>query len=242
MHKFFTEDIKDGRAYIVGDDVKHAWKVLRLKVKDKVEINDLRGREYLGEIEVIDKERVVVKIGEEVHSSNESPVKISLYQGIPKGQKMELICQKATELGLYKVVPLITERIVPNSKDEYKKLDRLKRIILEASKQSKRTMIMDLLEPIGLNDIQKEGEDLIIVPYENAIGQGIRSFEEEIKRAEKIGIVIGPEGGFEEEEIKTLEGFGAKIVTLGPRILRTETAGLVTAAILSYIRGDLGGK
>lgn len=244
MHKFFTEDIKDGYAYITGEDVRHAWKVLRLKAGDEVELNNLSGTEYTGVLEEITKDRVSVKITGESEKGNESPFEITLFQGIPKGQKMELICQKACELGCVRVVPLITERVIPDAGKEYRKLDRLKRIILEASKQSKRSRIMDITEPISIDEIEntKDLADILIVPYENAEGKGIKSIEGVIENAESAGIVIGPEGGFEEEEIKYLEKTGAHIVTLGPRILRTETAGMAVMSVLQYIRGDFGGK
>lgn len=242
MHKFFTSEFLNDEALIKGDDVKHAWKVLRLKVGDKVEVNDLNGNEYLGEIKKITKEEVVIGNLTHLDTTMESPIKITLFQGIPKGQKMELICQKSCELGVNKVVPLITERVVPEAEKEYKKLERLRRIILEASKQSKRSQIMEITEPKRISDIREEFKGLLIVPYEEERGLGIKSIESEVLKSEEIGIVIGPEGGFEKEEIEALKTLDGKIVTLGPRILRTETAGLVTASIIQYIKGDMGGK
>ena len=135
MHKFFVDssNIIDNNVNIIGDDVKHIYKVLRLSVGDIVAINDCNGNEFLGELEDINKKEVKVKILEKLETSNESPVEISLYQGMPKGSKMDLIVQKGTELGISKFQPIITKR-VDVAFEEYKKLDRLKRIILEACK------------------------------------------------------------------------------------------------------------
>lgn len=251
MHKFFvpTENIVDKKAKIDGDDVKHIYKVLRLECGDVININNCQGKEYKGEIESIDKKAVFVKILEEVEVNKESPLNIYLYQGLPKSTKMDLIVQKATELGIKEVVPILTERVeVKTLLKEFKKLDRWNRIALEACKQCKRSLIPTIKEPLEFNDLLEEliNMDLIIVPYENKENYGmkslIRDIECEIKNIKNVGIIIGPEGGFEESEIKALEEIKANIITLGPRIFRTETAGIVCASIISYELGDLGGN
>lgn len=243
MFKFFTENIVEDMAYITdADDVKHAWKVLRLKPLEKVYINDLKGMDYVGTVDVVNKEQVIIKNLVKSLESNESPIDITIFQGIPKGQKMDLICQKCVELGVKRVVPTITKRVIPDYSKEFKKMDRLNRIILEASKQAKRSMIMEIAEPVFLKDIRLEDFDLVLLPYEEAENKGINSYINEIREAKNIAVVIGPEGGFEEIEIEELMKNGAKVITLGKRILRTETCSLSVVSMLQLIAGDMGGR
>lgn len=244
MHKFFTEEIEENEALITGDDHKHLWKVLRLKAGDEVLINDLKEMDFLGRIASIDKERTVVDLQRRIMENNESPVTITLYQGLPKSGKMDLIVQKNTELGVNRIVPVITERVIVKNSSEYKKMDRLRRIILEASKQSKRSWIPEITEPCDFKDILPEmlSHDVLLVPYENARKYGVSQLKLELPFIRSCGILIGPEGGFSEEEIGMLEESGAKIVTLGKRILRTETAGFVSVAMVQLLYGDMGGE
>lgn len=252
MHKFFTSqnNITDTQGIILGDDVKHIYKVLRLNEGEKVVLNDCEGTEYLGKINTITKNEVVVDIIEKLDINNESRVKIHLYQGLPKGQKMDLIVQKGTELGIYKFIPTITSRVDVKLKGEFKKLDRLNRIALEASKQSKRSIIPKVNEVVNFDEALNELKDmdLVLVPYENAENFGIKTLMKKLNdekvdldSIKNIGIVIGPEGGFEEEEIEVLKEQGAYIITLGNRILRTETAGFTATALVQYELSDLGG-
>lgn len=248
MHKFFTpaELFTDTHAVIRGDDVKHIYKVLRVTKGEKVAINNLCGEEFLGEIEEVNKQEVIVKILEKFDTNNESNLEIYLFQGMPKASKMDLIVQKGVELGIKEFIPVITSRVDVKLKGEFKKLDRLNKIALEASKQSKRSHIAKILEPISFDEALSEMKemDLIVVPYENATGYGVKSMAKVIgdKDIQKIAVVIGPEGGFEEEEIEMLKNIDAHIVTLGPRILRTETAGFTCSSLLQYEFGDLGGN
>ncbi len=249
MHKFFvgSENIIDKKAIIEDEDVKHIYKVLRLKEGDKVNINNCNGEEYLGEIESITKTKVEIKLLEKLDLNNESPIDIYLYQGFPKATKMDLIAQKCTELGVKEITPVITERVTSSlgeiNKDK-KKVERWNRISFEACKQSKRTLIPkvnDLISFEELLDALKD-MDLIVVPYENAENYGIKQLIKNLnKEVKKVAVVIGPEGGFEEEEINRLKELGGNIVTLGPRILRTETAGFTCISLLMYELGDLGG-
>lgn len=248
MHKFFVpvENIKENMAVIEGDDVKHIYKVLRLSLGDTVCINDCGGVEYIGEITEINKKEVLVNIIKRLETNNESKVDIYLFQGLPKSQKMDLIVQKATELGVKEITPVITERVVvKNEIGEYRKMDRWSRIALEACKQSKRTMIPKVNTPVeflNMLDLLKN-MDLIVVPYENEEQKGFKSVIGKIEKSsiKSVGIVIGPEGGFEEAEITALKNSKGEIITLGPRILRTETAGFVAASLIMYELGDLGG-
>lgn len=248
MHKFFTpsEYVFGDYAKIIGDDVKHIYKVLRLSEGEEVVLNDCNGTEYLAKINEVTKSEVILDIVKKLDLNNESNIEIVLFQGMPKAQKMDLIVQKGTELGITKFVPLITDRVDVKLKGDFKKLDRLNRIALEACKQSKRSIIPRVLEPIKINDLIKEIKefDLLIVPYENKEDFGIKSLIKELDKnsIKRIGIVVGPEGGFEEEEIEKLKIEGAYIITLGKRILRTETAGFVATSLIQYELGDLGGK
>ncbi len=247
MHKFFTpQSLFQGEyAYIEGDDVKHIYKVLRLQEGNEVIINNQLGEEFLGSIQEINKLRVTVNIKEKLEINNESNINIYLYQSLPKAGKMDIIVQKATELGVKEIIPVITSRVDVILKGEFKKLDRLQRIALEACKQSKRTIIPQIDEPINFKDMLKDiaDIDLIVVPYENAENYGIRSLvrNTDTTKVTDIALIIGPEGGFDVEEIEALKDINAHIITLGPRILRTETAGFTAAALLQYELGDLGG-
>ncbi|MBR9647883.1 16S rRNA (uracil(1498)-N(3))-methyltransferase [Clostridium tyrobutyricum] len=249
MHKFFVskENIMENTAYILGEDVRHIYKVLRLKPGDKVSINDCCGEEFLGSIKTIDREQVQVEILEKLNLDNESNIDIYLFQGFPKSSKMDLIVQKATELGVKGITPIFTDRVVvKNKQGELKKVDRWNRIVKESCKQCKRSIIPKVNNPMEFKNIQQllKNIDLIIVPYENEQNTGIKNLAQNIdkNKIESIGIIVGPEGGFAEEEINTLKDIGANIVTLGPRILRTETAGFVCTSLLMYEFGDLGGS
>ena len=242
MHKFFTakELINENVGKIIGDDVKHIMKVLRLTSGEEVVLNNCEGTEYLATINSVNKQEVTLNIIKTIEGSNESDIKITLYQGLPKSQKMDLIVQKGTELGVYEFKPVITSRVDVKLKGEFKKLDRLNRISLEAAKQSKRSIVPKVLEPMDFNDV--------LEAYENAEGFGIKTLINNLRKdninlrdIKTVGILVGPEGGFEEEEIVKLKDKGAHIITLGKRILRTETAGFVAASLIQYELSDLGG-
>ena len=252
MHKFFTpkELINGDVAKIIGDDVKHIYKVLRISEGEKVTLNNCEGIEYLGKVISVSKQEVLIEILEKLEDNNESDIKIYLFQGLPKSQKMDLIVQKGTELGITEFIPTITHRVDVKLKGEFKKLDRLNRIALEAAKQSKRSIIPKVSEPIEFNAVLERinSLDLLIVPYENANNFGIKTLINELRKdnttntIKNVGIFVGPEGGIEEEEIERLKDKGVRIVTLGKRILRTETAGFVATSLIQYELSDLGGN
>ena len=252
MHKFFTpkELINGDVAKIIGDDVKHIYKVLRISEGEKVTLNNCEGIEYLGKVISVSKQEVLIEILEKLEDNNESDIKIYLFQGLPKSQKMDLIVQKGTELGITEFIPTITHRVDVKLKGEFKKLDRLNRIALEAAKQSKRSIIPKVSEPIEFKEVLEKIDslDLLIVPYENANNFGIKTLINELRKdnttntIKNVGIFVGPEGGIEEEEIERLKDKGARIVTLGKRILRTETAGFVATSLIQYELSDLGGN
>lgn len=257
MDRFFVEpehlNLDDKTLYIDGEDVKHISKVLRYGRGDEIEVCDSNGHEYICRIESIDKTRIDLSIVDEVDINRESRIRVSLYQGVPKSTKMDIILQKLTEAGVDEIVLVNTKRSVVNIKGDKadKKFDRWERIIYEAAKQCKRGLIPKLrgilsfkeaLEDMGKNDIN-------ICPYEVEKSLGIKEAlqTDQVKRIlenkdeVRVGIFIGPEGGFAEEENEMVKAAGISSVTMGPRIFRTETASIVATAITLYELGDIGG-
>lgn len=249
MNRFFVniDNIKDENIIIDNkDDLKHMKNVLRLKENEKIEISDGCDNEYIVQIKNITDEFIETLILEKTDIKRESNINITLYQGYPKSSKMEFIIQKATELGVKRIVPIITDRTIVkinNNKKEEKKLERFEKITFEAAKQSKRGIIPEVPQIMKLESAVKEmqkNNSFIIVPYENENKIYIKEVLKKTKEKD-ISIIIGPEGGFSESEIKKLQEIGASIVSLGPRILRTETAGLTLISIIMYQLGDVGG-
>ena len=250
MPKFFvkTEDINENKEIrLIGDNVNHIKNVLRKKIDDKIIIcNTDTSVNYKCLIEKIEEDKIICKIINTLESKSESDVNITIFQGLPKSDKMELIIQKATELGVKNIIPVITKRTVVKlkEKDKKNKLIRWQKIAEVAAKQSGRDIIPTIGNIIEISNIKYEDYDKILVLYENEEKTSIRKEIEILKANNKeklnIGILIGPEGGFEQKEIekiKTIEN--VSIVTLGKRILRTETVALVVSGILMYELGDL---
>lgn len=249
MDRFFVDknniDLENKTCIIEGEDVKHISKVLRCKIGEKLEICDKENSEYICEITDIDKSQVGLSILEKKDIKRESDLKVKLYQGLPKSTKMEFILQKLTEVGVDEIILVATKRSVVkvDDKKEGKKLERWERIIYEAAKQSKRGKIPKLRGILSFNEALEDmkNNDMNICPYENERTVSIKSA---IRGAEvnNIGIFVGPEGGFEEDEIETIQQIDSKVVSLGPRILRTETASVVASSIVLYELSDLGGN
>jgi len=250
MPKFFikTENLKENEEiWITGSDVNHIKNVLRKKIDDKINIcNSDTQKNYECVIKNIEENKIVCKILDEVKSLAESNLNITIFQGLPKSDKMELIIQKATELGVKTIVPVITKRTVIKLKDKDKqnKVDRWRKIAEVAAKQSGRDIIPTIENIINIADIKFDEFDKIFVLYENEEKINIKDEIEQLKNDNKeelnIGIVIGPEGGFAESEIEQLRlNQNVSVVTLGKRILRTETVALVVSGILMYELGDL---
>lgn len=240
MDRFFVDSRIENNAFITDkDEIKHISKVLRLREDDEVEIFSNEEREFIAKIVNISKDQIELEILEEVKKKRELDCKITIYQGIPKGQKMELIVQKATELGVYRVVPCNFKRCVSSiSEKEDKKISRWQKIAQEASKQSKRLKVLTVANVMEMKDVVKDlkNNDINILFYEaeeeNSLKDYIRSLDSE--KITSVGIIVGAEGGLEEDECEEFVSAGAKVVTLGDRILRTETAAVYGAAILSY--------
>lgn len=243
MPRFFVKDeqIKENTIKIVNDDVKHIKNVLRKNIGDKIEIcNQEDGKNYKCQIVKIE-ENIVAEILEEIEEEN-SKIKVDIYQGLPKADKMELIIQKSVELGANAIIPVAMKRCIVkiDSKDENKKIERWQKIAESAAKQSGRNTIPQIKKIETIQEIinSKNEYDSIIVAYENeenyTLKQELTKLKEKSNRELKIAIVIGPEGGLEENDVKKLKENNAKIVTLGSRILRTETVALNMLSIIMY--------
>lgn len=243
MHRFYTDkeylNHSDKNVTITGEDVNHIKNVLRLKCKDEIVVSDGEGTDYQCRISELNADSVVADIEDVFRNSAELPVKITLFQGMPKSDKLEFIIQKAVELGVTEIVPVMTKRTVVKIEDKKagKKLERYNMIARSAGKQSGRGLIpevkgfMTFKEAIGY---AKE-LDMNIIPYEDARGmEYARQVIQEIKGKKSLGIFIGPEGGFAKEEVEQAMEVGAKCITLGNRILRTETAGLTVLSIIMF--------
>ena len=235
MCRFFCETITQGTATITGDDAHHISRVLRMKAGDALSLCDGAGNEYDAVITSISQDAVSCTVGERHASEAESPVRVTLFQCLPKTGKMELIVQKCTELGVFAVAPVVSARcVVVPGKDYDKKRERYNRVALEAAKQSRRGMIPSVLPLVELKKIDVKSFDLFLVAYEDETAVSLKQALRAAKSAQTIALLIGPEGGLEEGEVASLVAAGAKSVSLGKRILRTETAGMAMLAQTLY--------
>lgn len=241
MYRFYIGNgrIEEPLIYLTGGDVNHIKNVLRMKCGEKVIVCNTKGIDYYCKIKQI-AEEIQLEIEEMTESKTELPTKITLFQGLPKKDKMELIIQKAVELGAFSIVPVITKRTIvklEDKKKEQKKLERWQAIAESAAKQSSRGIIPKILPIVSFKEALTQAKELdfTIIPYELAQGMiATKNCIEEIKKTQSAGIFIGPEGGFEAEEIEHAKQIGAVPISLGKRILRTETAGLTILSILMY--------
>lgn len=238
MYHFFVseEQINGENAYIEGSDVNHIANVLRMKPGEELLISAKGDWDYLCKIVDIETDRVNLKVLESMEQ-RELPVNITLLQGIPKSDKLEMIIQKAVELGVSEIIPVKTKRVVVKI-DEKKvdtKVNRWNAIAESAAKQSKRSIIPKVHEPMSIDNALEIVKDfgVKLIPYENADGiDKTRKILDNMDKTKNIAVFIGPEGGFEESEVERIKNSGFEVITLGKRILRTETAGL---ALLSNI-------
>ncbi len=242
MNRFFVDDpgaFSDRSVVITGEDVNHVKNVLRLKENDELIVSDGRGRDYHCRISGITNEEVVADICDICDNFSELSTEITLFQGFPKGDKMELIIQKTVELGVTRIVPVMTKRTVVKLDDKKakKKMERYNMIAESAAKQSGRGMIPEVTMPVSFAEAVSMAEklDMNIIPYEEAEGvEYSRNIIKSIKGKKSLGIFIGPEGGFAREEVEKALAAGASAITLGHRILRTETAGMAVISIIMF--------
>lgn len=241
MYHFFVspDQIGESRIVIRGKDVNHIKNVLRMKPGEPVLISNGIDRDYHCEIESVTSEEVTASILSVDEEGTELPARLYLFQGLPKSDKMELIVQKAVELGVYQVIPVATKRAVVklDAKKEEAKVKRWNSIAESAAKQSKRIIIPEVTGVMTLPEaFAFAGNlDVNLIPFEHAEGmEGTRKELARIKPGMSVGIFIGPEGGFEDGEIEAASAVDIRPVTLGKRILRTETAGLAMLSILMF--------
>lgn len=248
MFHFFVEpnQINDKSVIITGDDVNHIKNVIRLKVGDEISVsNGIDGRDYRCGIESITDTEVLCELRFIKEDGVELASKVYLFQGLPKGDKMELIIQKMVELGVYEIIPVAMKRCVVKLDDKKakSKLQRWQGISEAAAKQSKRGVVPQITNVMTFKEALKYAADMDVklVPYEmedtlsESKGmEGTRKIIESIGENQKIAVFIGPEGGFEESEIQEAIDMGMQPITLGRRILRTETAGMTVMAWLMY--------
>ena len=242
MYQFFVEpsQINDNSVIIIGEDVNHIRNVLRMKVGEELSVsNGQDGREYRCGIERFEEDRVICTLRFIKEDGVELSSRIHLFQGLPKADKLEFIIQKAVELGVYEIVPVTTHRSVVklDAKKAAQKTARWQAIAEAAAKQSKRGILPQVSEPVSFTQALKQAASMEgkFIPYELA-GDMERTKElvETLPENADIAIFIGPEGGFEESEIMAAKDAGFTPITLGKRILRTETAGLVVLAWIMY--------
>ena len=230
MHTFYVDNCAIG-----ADEARHAFRVLRLKKGDEVACLD-GGRRYLARIAEISDSGGAVELIQEL-PSNEPPVCITVYQGLPKSEKLEFLAQKLTELGVSRLVPVRMERSIAKA-DGDRRMDRLARIAREAVKQCRRAAPMEITPPMtwkeAVSDMEKR--ELMIVPWENASATRMADVHKQNPDARDIGILIGPEGGISQGEI---DAAPARPVLLGPRILRAETASVTAAVLAMSMWGDI---
>lgn len=238
MYKFFVEDnqIVENKIKIIGNDWKHISNVLRMKIGEEILVTNKKTSEtYKCSIKNINKDEVECVIIEEKIESTELSIKVDLYQGIPKSDKMEAIIQKSVELGVNTIFPVNMKNCIAKIKDENKKQERWQKISESAAKQSKRNIIPSIEKSVNIDFICNniKNYDLVIIAYENEENITIKDILKENK-TEKIAIVVGPEGGLTEKEVDKLINSGAKVATLGKRILRTETAPITMLSMIMY--------
>ena len=243
MPRFFIKEnqIQNNKITIIGEDVNHIKNVIRKQIGDIIEIcNQDNEKSYKCEIEKIEEKQITTKIIEEL-KAQESNIKVDIFQGLPKAEKMELIIQKSVELGANAIIPVNMKRCVVklDSKSEEKKIERWQKISESAAKQCGRNNIPEVKHLVNIKDIcnKIKDYDAMIVAYENEKENTLKQELTKLKNKQKnlkIGIVIGPEGGLEENDVKLLKESGAEIITLGHRILRTETVALNMLSIIMY--------
>ena len=244
MPKFFVnqENIQDKKIAIIGEDVNHIKNVLRKNKNDTIEICDVQnGANYLCEIVELQKEQIICNIIETLQSTSEPNTYVHIYQGLPKSDKMELIIQKSVELGVSEITPINMSRCIVklDSKDAIKKVERWQKISEVAAKQSGRDIVPKINNISNLGEVlnQCKEYDTILLAYENEKENKLKNEIENLKKQKnklKIAVIIGPEGGIAEEEVEKAKQQGAKIITLGNRILRTETVALNILSIIMY--------
>ena len=238
MYNFFVDENQflDNKVLIKGNDFNHIKNVLRMKNSEKFYVsNKESGESFLVDLESYSQNEVVCNIIEKI-DSKESNVKVTLFQGLPKADNMEYIIQKSVELGVYNIVPVDMKFCVAKLNNEEKKLLRWQTISEAAAKQSKRNIVPKIENKISFKNMLNNLNDfdLVIIAYENENKTNLKEILKDNKNAQKIAIIIGPEGGLAQDEVDQLIENGAKSASIGKRILRTETASLAMLSMIMY--------
>ena len=237
MHRFFAVRLDEAHAELPEEEAQHALRVLRMNPGDACQA--LTGGDIFEAVLEETSPRVILSLGERLPSP-EPGVRVTLYQGLPKGDKMDYVVQKCTEAGVFRIVPVCFSRCVAvwADKDAEKKRTRLRRIAAEAAKQSGRALAPDIAPPVTVTELCQalSVHELALVPWEEQKGNCIAA---NWNGQKDVAIIIGPEGGIAPEEIEQMKAAGGRPVTLGPRIFRTETAGLAALVSLLTITGDM---
>lgn len=249
MYQFFVEEEQIGREFvtITGSDVNHIKHVLRMKPGEKIRISSREGRDLFCAVSEVADTFVQADILNEEAPSTELSEKIYLFQGIPKGDRMETVIEKAVELGVYEIIPVAMKYCVVklDAKKEAARVSRWQKLAEAAAKQSKRSVIPKIHPVMNYRSAVEYAAacDVCLVPYENETGmKSLKEAAASIKQGDSVSVLIGPEGGFAEEEIALVRD-GMQVVSLGRRILRTDTAGIAVMAMLmleSEIRKEQG--
>lgn len=241
IHRFFIspENIEGGKVFFYDLHIHQLAKVLRRKIGDKVIVLDNSGWEYEVEITWLGKERGEGRIKEKRKAEGEPKVEINLYQALLKGEKFEWVLQKGTEIGIKGFYPIFTHRCIIDDVSP-SKFERWQRIIIEAAEQSRRGKLPYLSQPVIFLEVCQKVSGFSLIPWEGEKVLGLKEALKEIKGDSPINIFIGPEGGFEDWEIERAKGYGLIPVSLGKRILRSETAGLVVATSILFHFGEMG--
>jgi len=235
------EHIKEDNVFIIGDEARHLALVLRVQPGELISIVDGKGNRYECSVQQIHKKEVRARILKKITHSAESPLSITLAQGIPKGDKMDFIIQKTTELGVCKIIPLVTER---SQVRHTHKIERWRKIAISASQQSGRDRVPEISEPISFTEFlgMDDRSSLRLIFSEERGGESLKTVLNNIRHARDITLLIGPEGGFSQKEVKIAISRGYIKIYLGPRIMRTETAPIAVISIIQYELGDMGGE
>ena len=241
MPRFFVpdENFYNGHVKITGDDARHIARALRMACGDEVTVCDMQGRAHGCVLTKIRDEECELDILSTVEKNTEHPLNIALYMGYPKGDKLELIVQKAVELGAGRVIPFESSRCIKKPKLEKieKQTERLAKIANEASKQCGRSALTEIFAPITLEDaliLARERGEKILFCYEGDETTSLKASLSDVKNGDSVAVFVGPEGGFSYQEVEKARAHGVALVNLGPRILRCETAPIYALAAISY--------
>ncbi len=240
MQRYFVEPhlLSEQDVTIVGEDVHHIVNVMRSSIGDEILVSDGQGRVARVRLSSFEGKQVQAEVVEFIRQDSELPVRVTIGQGLPKGEKMEWILQKGTELGAFAFFPFSSERTIVklDAKKEAKKLERWRRIVKEAAEQSHRAVLPEILPPVTFKQAVASAGSYTrcVVAYEKEGGRTLHQVLEELAEGDSLLVLVGPEGGFSPDEIAMAQANGIHPVSLGPRILRTETASQYVLAAVSY--------